>query len=94
MSQLSRIVGSFSFGNRLRSALQFCKLLGRPSEAVTEISTKATFIVRFDGHRENGINANMLLTWRRRYLAEQQARKVDGMVDADLLRIVLGSLRS
>ncbi|MCP3713682.1 transposase [Paraburkholderia sp. CNPSo 3274] len=90
--------------------------------------------------RENGINANMLFTWRRRYLADQQARsaglipvvllsdtpaeviasapveaqsakpvspvgtieirigravvKVDGMVDADMLRIVLGSLRS
>ncbi len=92
--------------------------------------------------RENGINANMLFTWRRRYLAEQQARvcrahsgragkrlpaevaasslvearaqdtkpvatagtieirigravvKVDGLVDADILRIVLGSLRS
>lgn len=92
--------------------------------------------------RENGINANMLFTWRRRYLAEQQAQsaglipvvlvddtraevgasssiepqaqdtrpalaagtieirigravvKVDGLVDADLLRIVLGSLRS
>lgn len=92
--------------------------------------------------RENGINANMLFTWRRRYLAEQQARsaglipvvllsdsptevmasapaqaqvqsakpvppvgaieirigrvvvKVDGLVDADTLRIVLGSLRS
>jgi transposase len=91
--------------------------------------------------RENGINANMLFTWRRRYLAEQQAQstglmpvvlvddaraelgasssvepqaqdtrpalaagtieirigrtvvKVDGLVDADLLRIVLGSLR-
>ena len=92
--------------------------------------------------RENGINANMLFTWRRRYLAEQQAQsagpipvvliddtraevgascsfepqaqdtrpalaagtieirigravvKVDGLVDADLLRIVLRSLRS
>lgn len=92
--------------------------------------------------RENGINANMLFTWRRRYLADQQARsaglipvvllsdsptevmasapaaaqvqsakpvppvgaieirigrvvvKVDGLVDADTLRIVLGSLRS
>ncbi|MFM0008683.1 transposase, partial [Paraburkholderia dipogonis] len=92
--------------------------------------------------RENGINANMLFTWRRRYLAEQQAQsaglipvvlvsdmpaevaasslvearaqdtkpvatagtieirigravvKVDGLVDADILRIVLGSLRS
>ena len=92
--------------------------------------------------RENGINANMLFAWRRRYLSEQQAQsaglipivlvsdtpaqvaapapiepraqdtkrgtpagtieirigravvKVDGMVDADLLRIVLGSLRS
>ncbi|MGF6960349.1 IS66-like element accessory protein TnpA, partial [Paraburkholderia youngii] len=92
--------------------------------------------------RENGINANMLFTWRRRYLADQQARsaglipvvllsdtpteviesapveapaqgatpvspvgtieirigravvKVDGLVDADMLRIVLGSLRS
>jgi transposase len=92
--------------------------------------------------RENGINANMLYTWRRRYLAEQQAPstgllpvvllcdaptqvvasssgepqapdmkpaspggtieirigravvKVDGLVDADMLRIVLGSLRS
>ncbi|WP_244314919.1 IS66-like element accessory protein TnpA [Paraburkholderia unamae] len=92
--------------------------------------------------RENGINANMLFTWRRRYLADQQTRsaglmpvvllsdtpteviasapaevqaqsakpvppvgtieirigravvKVDGMVDADMLRIVLGSLRS
>jgi len=92
--------------------------------------------------RENGINANMLFTWRRRYLVDQQARsaglipvvllsdtpteviasapvepqaqgakpvspvgtieirigravvKVDGLVDADMLRIVLGSLRS
>jgi|tagenome__1003787_1003787.scaffolds.fasta_scaffold18332733_1 transposase len=92
--------------------------------------------------RENGINANMLFTWRRRYLADRQAQsaglvpvvllsdtpteviatvpvepqaqvpksvspvgtieirigraviKVDGMVDADMLRIVLGSLRS
>jgi transposase len=92
--------------------------------------------------RENGINANMLFTWRRRYLAEQQAPsaglvpvvllsdtptevvasspgesraldmkpaspvgtieirigravvKVDGLVDADMLRTVLGSLRS
>jgi transposase len=92
--------------------------------------------------RENGINANMLFTRRRRYLADQQARsaglipvvllsdtpteviasapveaqaqgakpvspvgtieirigravvKVDGLVDADMLRIVLGSLRS
>ncbi|MGF6483339.1 IS66-like element accessory protein TnpA [Paraburkholderia sp. JPY419] len=92
--------------------------------------------------RENGINANMLFTWRRRYLDDQQARsaglipvvllsdtpteviasapveaqalgakpvspvgtieirigravvKVDGLVDADMLRIVLGSLRS
>ena len=92
--------------------------------------------------RENGINANMLFTWRRRYLADQQARsaglipvvlvsdsptevmasapaeaqvqsakpvppvgaieirigrvvvKGDGLVDADTLRIVLGSLRS
>jgi transposase len=92
--------------------------------------------------RENGINANMLYTWRRRYLAEQQAPstsllpvvllsdaltqvvasssgvpqapdmkpaspggtieirigravvKVDGLVDADMLRTVLGSLRS
>src|SRR6266404_2406356 len=92
--------------------------------------------------RENGINANMLFTWRRRYLADRQARsaglipvvllsdmpteviasapvepqaqgakpvsavgtieirigravvKVDGLVDADMLRIVLGSLRS
>ncbi|MGF6918804.1 IS66-like element accessory protein TnpA [Paraburkholderia sp. 40] len=92
--------------------------------------------------RENGINANMLFTWRRRYLADQQAQsaglvpvvlpsdapteavasapgtpqaqganpvspvgtieirigravvKVDGLVDADMLRIVLGSLRS
>lgn len=92
--------------------------------------------------RENGINANMLYTWRRRYLAEQQASstrllpvvllsdartqvvassagdtqapdmkpashggtieirigravvKVDGVVDAGMLRTVLGSLRS
>ena len=92
--------------------------------------------------RENGINANMLFTWRRGYLADQQARsaglipvvlvsdsptevmasapaeaqvqsakpvppvgaieirigrvvvKGDGLVDADTLRIVLGSLRS
>lgn len=92
--------------------------------------------------RENGINANMLFTWRRKYLADHQARsaglipvvlvndtpaevvalppveprahdtkpvtpagtieirigravvKVDGLVDADILRIVLGSLRS
>ncbi|WP_232624509.1 IS66-like element accessory protein TnpA [Paraburkholderia ginsengisoli] len=91
--------------------------------------------------RENGINANMLFTWRRRYLADQQARsaglipvvlpgdsptevmasapaeaqvqsakpvppvgaieirigrvvvKVDGLVDADTLRIVLGCPR-
>jgi transposase len=92
--------------------------------------------------RENGINANMLFTWRRQYRAEQRAQsaglipvvllsdtptevvasspvepraqdtkpaspvgtieirigravvKVDGLVDADTLRIVLGSLRS
>ncbi|QCP55028.1 IS66 family insertion sequence element accessory protein TnpB [Trinickia violacea] len=92
--------------------------------------------------RENGINANMLFTWRRRYLADRQARsaglipvvlvgdtptevvaspsveprvpdtkpaspvgtieirigravvKVDGLVDADVLRTVLDSLRS
>ena len=92
--------------------------------------------------RENGINANMLYTWRRRYLAQQHAPsvdlmpvvllsdvptqavasssinsealdskpeppagtieirvgrvvvKVDGLVDADMLRIVLGNLRS
>lgn len=92
--------------------------------------------------RENGINANMLFSWRRQYRAEQQAQsaglipvvllsdtptevaasspvepraqdtkpaspvgtieirigravvKVDGLVDADTLRIVLGSLRS
>ncbi|REG45603.1 transposase [Paraburkholderia sp. BL6669N2] len=92
--------------------------------------------------RENGINANMLFTWRRKYLADQQARsdglilvvlvsdtaaevvaspqveprahdtkpaapagtieirigravfKLDGLFDADILRIVLGSLRS
>jgi transposase len=90
--------------------------------------------------RENGINANMLFAWRRRYLAEQQAQsaglvpvllvsdtpaevgassllearaqdtkpvatagaieirigrvvvKVNGLVDADMLRIVVGSL--
>ncbi|WP_258194770.1 transposase [Paraburkholderia sp. BL18I3N2] len=33
--------------------------------------------------RENGINANMLLTWRRRYLAEQQAQS------AGLIPVVL-----
>ncbi|MFM0236200.1 IS66-like element accessory protein TnpA [Paraburkholderia sediminicola] len=92
--------------------------------------------------RENGINANTLFTWRRRYLAEQQGEsgrliqvvlltdtqadvvasspvepcsqdtkpvaptgtseiridrsvvKVDGVVDAAMLRIVLGRLRS
>ncbi|MBC8641958.1 transposase [Caballeronia sp. EK] len=92
--------------------------------------------------RENGINANMLYTWRRRYLTERHAKpvgllpvvllsdpptqtlaapssalqaldanpappagtieirigrvvvKVDGLVDADMLRTVLGSLRS
>ena len=92
--------------------------------------------------RENGINANMLYTWRRRYLTERHAQpagllpvvllsdpptqalaapsgdlpaldanpappagtieirvgrvvvKVDGLVDADMLRTVLGSLRS
>ena len=92
--------------------------------------------------RENGINANMLYTWRRRYLTERQAQpagllpvvllsdpptqalaapsgdlpaldanqappagtieirigrvvvKIDGLVDADMLRTVLGSLRS
>ncbi|WP_183708806.1 IS66-like element accessory protein TnpA, partial [Paraburkholderia tropica] len=87
--------------------------------------------------RENGLNANLLFTWRRRYLAEQQAEavqlvpvavvnevpsvneppalpesevvrlagsievrigravvKVDGIVDAEMLRTVLGSLRS
>ncbi|MEM5386352.1 transposase [Paraburkholderia phymatum] len=90
--------------------------------------------------RENGLNANLVFTWRRRYLAEQQAEavqlvpvaivnevssvneppalpesevvrpavpagsievrigravvKVDGIVDAEMLRTVLGSLRS
>jgi transposase len=90
--------------------------------------------------RENGLNANLVFTWRRRYLAEQQAVavqlvpvaivnevssvneppalpesevvrpavpagsievrigravvKVDGIVDAEMLRTVLGSLRS
>jgi transposase len=90
--------------------------------------------------REHGINANMLFTWRRRYLAQQQVESaglipvavvndtpadvvtsspvgpegaklvapagtieirigravvmVDGSVDANTLRIVLGSLRS
>jgi len=88
--------------------------------------------------RENGINANMLFTWRRRYRAQLQAEttslipvvhetppecvamspdapsvghpiprtgtieiriggvlvKVDGIVDADTLRVVLGSVRS
>lgn len=90
--------------------------------------------------RENGINANMLFTWRRRYREQLQAEtaclipvtvvnetapevvamppqapdvgnpaapagtievrigrvvvKVDGFVDADTLRVVLGSLRS
>lgn len=89
--------------------------------------------------RENGINANMLFTWRSRYRAQLQAEttslipvavvhetpparvvppeasgvshptprsgtieirfggvvvKVDGVVDADTLRVVLGSLRS
>ncbi|MFM0069523.1 transposase, partial [Paraburkholderia aspalathi] len=33
--------------------------------------------------RENGINANMLFTWRRRYLAEQQAQS------AGLIPVVL-----
>jgi transposase len=90
--------------------------------------------------RENGLNANLVFTWRRRYLAEQQTEavqlvpvaivnemssvneptalpesevvrpavpagsievrigravvKVDGIVDAEMLRTVLGSLRS
>ncbi|MGP8431802.1 IS66-like element accessory protein TnpA [Paraburkholderia fungorum] len=90
--------------------------------------------------RENGINANMLFTWRRRYREQLQAEttslipvavvheaplrrvtmpsearavgdqttragtieirfgevvvKVDGVVDADTLRVVLGSMRS
>lgn len=89
--------------------------------------------------RENGINANMLFTWRSRYRAQLQAEstslipvavvhetppqvtmppdapgvghptprtgtieiriggvivKVDGVVDADTLRVVLGSVRS
>lgn len=90
--------------------------------------------------RENGLNANLVFTWRRRYLAEQQAEtvqlvpvaivneassvnepptppepeivrpavpagsievrigravvKVDGIVNAEMLRTVLGSLRS
>ncbi|WP_322075634.1 IS66-like element accessory protein TnpA [Burkholderia cenocepacia] len=83
--------------------------------------------------RENGINANMLFSWRRRYRAQLQAAttslipvtvlhetspdasvvghptaqdgtieiriggaviKVNGVVDADTLRVVLGSLRS
>lgn len=91
--------------------------------------------------RENGINANMLFTWRRRYREQLQAQtttslisvavvdetlaqpvttpsdaravgnrttragtieirfgevvvKVDGIVDADTLRVVLGSMRS
>ncbi|WP_159837848.1 IS66-like element accessory protein TnpA [Burkholderia sp. 8Y] len=92
--------------------------------------------------REHGINANMLYTWRRRYLAEQHTAsaelvpvvllsdaptqvvssqpgdseaedskpespvgtieirvgrvvvKIDGLVDAEMLRIVLSSLRS
>lgn len=87
--------------------------------------------------RENGLNANLVYTWRLRYLAEQQAAavrlvpvaivnevsslnesrapsesevarqrgsievrigravvKVDGIVDAEMLRTVLGSLRS
>ncbi|WP_108026417.1 IS66-like element accessory protein TnpA [Burkholderia mayonis] len=88
--------------------------------------------------RENGINANMLFTWRSRYRAQLQVEstslipvavvhetpsvtmppdapdvdhptprtgaieirisgvivKVDGVVDADTLRVVLGSLRS
>ncbi|MEX3790360.1 MULTISPECIES: IS66-like element accessory protein TnpA [unclassified Paraburkholderia] len=90
--------------------------------------------------RKNGLNANLVFTWRRRYLAEQQAEavqlvpvaivnevssvnepsalpesevvrpaapagsievrigralvKVDGIVDAEMLRTVLGSLRS
>src|SRR6266404_4148748 len=33
--------------------------------------------------RENGINANMLFTWRRRYLADRQARS------AELIPVVL-----
>ncbi|MGF6372403.1 IS66-like element accessory protein TnpA [Paraburkholderia sp. 32] len=89
--------------------------------------------------RDNGINANMLFTWRRRYREQLQAEttslipvavvhetppqwrcpqmqgtsatglhepgrsrskfgdvvvKVDGIVDADTLRVVLGSMRS
>ncbi|TAM48966.1 MAG: transposase [Paraburkholderia sp.] len=89
--------------------------------------------------RENGINANMLFTWRRRYREQLQAEttslipvvvhetppqrvtmpsdaravgnrttqagtieirfgdvvvKVDGVADADALRVVLGSMRS
>lgn len=87
--------------------------------------------------RENGLNANLVYTWRLRYLAEQQGEavrlvpvaivnevssrnespalsesevvrpagsieirigravvKVDGIVDAEMLRTVLGSLRS
>src|ERR1700761_8427326 len=34
--------------------------------------------------RENGINANMLFTWRRRYLADQQARSA-GLIPVVLL---------
>ncbi|OTP67400.1 hypothetical protein PAMC26510_31185 [Caballeronia sordidicola] len=87
--------------------------------------------------RENGLNANLVYTWRLRYLVQQQAEavrlvpvaivnevsslnespapsesevarqqgsievrigravvKVDGIVDAEMLRTVLGSLRS
>jgi transposase len=87
--------------------------------------------------RENGLNANLVFTWRRRYLEEQHSEavrlvpvaivnevssvneppalsesevvrpagsievrigraivKVDGIVDAEMLRTVLGSLRS
>lgn len=35
--------------------------------------------------RENGINANMLFTWRRRYLADPQARSA-GLIPVVLLR--------
>ncbi|WP_237181875.1 transposase [Paraburkholderia tropica] len=34
--------------------------------------------------KENGINANMLFTWRRRYLADQQARSA-GLIPVVLL---------
>ncbi|WP_099976004.1 transposase [Burkholderia pseudomallei] len=37
--------------------------------------------------RENGINANMLFTWRRRYLADQQARSAALVPVAPILAV-------